>query len=120
VVIVTEATGWHVRPVDGLAVNVTVPVNVPSEVTVTVDEPELVARMPTGETGARETVKLALGVTVTPAAPFTVLNNVDADAAVPLTVTTKFAEGSGLQVTEIRPEELTVAVQPVGCVDVTA
>jgi hypothetical protein len=63
------------------------------------------------------TVKPANGSTVTeiPFAPFTVLDSVEAEAAVPVTVTTKLVTvGSGLQLTEIRPAVLTVAVQPAG------
>jgi len=116
---VTDGIGWHVRPVEGFGVNATVPAKLPTEVTVMVDEPELVARMVVGETVPRETVKLLLP-TVTPTAPFTALESVEAEAAVPFTVTTKLAEGRGLQVADIRPALLTVAVQPAGWVDVTA
>jgi hypothetical protein len=53
---VTEATGWHERPVEGLAASVTVPAKPATDVTVTVDEPELVARMLAGETAPSEIV----------------------------------------------------------------
>src|SRR2546428_91597 len=90
-------------------VKATVPAKLPTEVTVMVDEPELVARMVVGETVPRETVKLLLP-TVTPTAPFTALESVGAEAAVPFTVTTKLAEGRGLQAADIRPALITVAV----------
>ena len=111
---VTDAIARHVRPVEGFAANDTVPAKLFTEATVMVDEPELVARMVVGETVPRETVKEGPGLTVTPAAPFTALESVEAEAAVPFTVTTKLAEGRGLQVTDIRPALLTVAVQPAG------
>jgi hypothetical protein len=117
---VTEATGWHDKPAEGLAVNATVPVNVPIPVTVTVDEPELVARILVGETAPNETLKSAPTETDTPAAPLTDLTSVVAAAAVPVTVIVKEAAGRGLQVTDIRPAVLTVAVHPAGCVEVTA
>src|SRR5437016_4162624 len=104
---VTDATGWHDKPAEGLAVNATVPVNAPIPVTVTVDEPELVARILVGVTAPRVTAKLAPTETWTPAAPFTVLDKVEAEAAVPVTVTTKLAAGRELQVTDIRPALLT-------------
>jgi len=116
---VTDGIGWHVRPVEGFGFKATVPAKLPTEVTVMVDEPELVARMVVGETVLRETMKLLLP-TVTPAPPFTALESVEAEAAVPFTVTTKLVEGRGLQVADIRPALLTVAVQPAGWVDVTA
>ena len=120
VAMVTDATGWHDKPAEGLAVNATIPVKVPIPVTVTVDEPELVARTLVGETAPNETLKSAPTETATPAAPLTDLANVVAEAAVPVTVTVKEEDGRGLQLTDIRPAALTVAVQPAGCVEVIA
>ena len=120
VVSVTDAGVLQDRPLEGFAANDTVPAKVPIEVTVIVDEPKFVARILVGVTAPRVKVKLAPTETWTPAAPFTVLDKVEAEAAVPVTVTTKLAAGRELQVTDIRPALLTVAVQPVGWVDVTA
>ena len=108
---VTEAGVLQDRPLEGFAANDTVPAKVPTEVTVIVDEPEFVARILVGVTAPRVTVKLAPPETWTPAAPFTVLDKVEAEAAVPVTVTTKLALGRELQVTETRPAALTVSVQ---------
>ena len=111
---VTEVTGWQTRlGEEGLAVNVTKPAKVPIDCTVTTDDPDCVARTLAGETRPRETVKV-LVLTITPAAPLTALDSVEAAAAVPVTVTVKEADGRGLQVTDIRPAALTLAAQPVG------
>ena len=66
---VTPVIALQVSPVDGFAVNDTAPVKPFTEVTVMVDEPELVARlvasMLVGETAPRATVKVGAAPTVT-------------------------------------------------------
>jgi len=61
----TDVMGLQLRPVEGLAVNDTAPVKPFTEVTVMVDEPELVASMLVGETAPRATVKVGVPPTVT-------------------------------------------------------
>ena len=109
---VTDATGWQASPVDGLAVSATTPVNVPMEVTVTVEDPEFVARMLNGLTGPRVTVKLDC---VTLTKTLVVLDNVAGDVpVVPVIVRVKLAgDGIAVQLTvSVVPE--TLAMHPVG------
>jgi hypothetical protein len=92
----------------------TVPEKGPLGATVIMEVPATVANVVT-DVGFADTTNPGPIVTVIPAAPLTSLNSVEAEAAVPLTVTTKLVTvGSGLQLTEIRPAVLTVAVQPAG------
>jgi hypothetical protein len=110
---VTPVTALQTRPVDGFAANETAPTKPFTEVTVTVEVPELVARMLVGETGPRETVKVG--------APFTAtetvvdLDNVlGADPVVPVMVRVKVAGlGTEVQLT-VKTVPETLAVQPVG------
>ena len=91
VVMVTDATGWQTSPADGLAVRATTPVKVPIEVTVTVDDPEFVARILDGVTGLRVTVKLDC---VTMTETLVVLDSVaGAVPVVPVTSTVNPGEG---------------------------
>jgi hypothetical protein len=110
---VTDATGLQVRPAEGLAASVTAPAKPFTEVTVTVEDPELVARILDGETGPRETVKVCAPPTET--GTFSVLDNVAGpDPVVPFTVRVKVAGlGTELQLT-VRVVPETLAVQPVG------
>ena len=104
---VTEAGVLQVRPAEGFAASETVPANPPVEVTVIVEEPELVARIVEGVTALVETVKLGPGtVTVT----VTVL---DSAPEVPVTRTLNPVAGNGLQLTDKTAPGI-VAVQPVG------
>jgi hypothetical protein len=48
-----------VRPVEGFAVSVTVPAKLFTDATVTVEDPEFVARIAAGETAPVDTLKLA-------------------------------------------------------------
>jgi hypothetical protein len=101
------------RPVEGLAESDTVPAKPFTEVTVTVEDPELVARILDEETGPRETVKVCVPPTAT--GTFTVLDNVaGAEPVVPVKVRVKVAGlGTAVQLTDkLVPE--TLAVQPVG------
>ena len=80
---VTDATGLQVRPVEGFAESETTPAKPFTEVTVTVEDPELVARMLDGETGPVETRKVGPAETETSV----VLDNVlGATPVVPVTV----------------------------------
>ncbi len=109
---VTDAIGWQTSPAEGLTVNATVPVKVPTEVTVTVDDPEFVARILDGVTGPKDTVKVDC-VTVTET--LVVLDNVVGDVpVVPVIVRLKLAgDGMAVQLTvSVVPE--TLAVHPVG------
>jgi hypothetical protein len=110
---VTDATGLQTRPVAGFAESETAPAKPFTETTVTVEDPELVARIVDGETRPRETVKVG--------APFTatetdvVLESVlGAVPVVPVTVRVKVAGlGTAVQLTDkVVPD--TLAVQPVG------
>ena len=112
VVMVTDATGWQTSPVEGLAVNATTPVKVPMEVTVTMDEPEFVARILDGVTGPRATLKEDC---VTLTTTLVVLDNVvGAVPVMPVIVRVKLAgDGIAVQLTvSVVPE--TLAMHPVG------
>jgi hypothetical protein len=66
---VTPATALQRRPAEGFAESETAPAKPPREVTVTVEVPELVARILAGETGPVETLKS--GVVKVPYNPLT-------------------------------------------------
>jgi hypothetical protein len=109
---VTDATALQVRPVEGFAVNVTVPAKPFTEATVTSEVPELVARTSAGVTAPRETVKVCTPPTLTETV--VVLDNVTgAVPVVPVMVRVNVAGvGKAVQLTErVVPE--TLAVQPV-------
>jgi hypothetical protein len=113
---VTEATGSQERPVEGFAVSVTVPAKPFTEVTVTVEDPELVARTLEGVTAPRETVKVCGGgrgctVTITDVVLETVFGVVPVE---PVIVRVKLAGvGTAVQLT-VKTVVATLAVQPVG------
>ena len=101
------------RPAAGLAVSETAPAKPFTEVTVTVDVPELVASILDGVTAPRETVKVGTAPTATEIV--VVLASVfGAVPVVPVIVRLKVAGlGTEVQLTvSVVPE--TLAVQPVG------
>jgi hypothetical protein len=110
---VTPVMALQTRPVEGLAVSETAPAKLFTEVTVTVDVPELVARILDGATAPRETVKVGVPRTVT--GMLTVLDNVlGAVPVVPVIVRVKLAGlGTAVQLT-VKTVPETLAVQPVG------
>ena len=101
------------RPAAGLAVSETAPAKPFTEVTVTVEVPEVVARILAGATAPRETVKV--GAAPTEAETVVVLDNVlGAVPVVPVIVRVKVAgDGTAVQLTVNTVPE-TLAVQPVG------
>jgi hypothetical protein len=101
------------RPVEGLAESDTVPAKPFTEVTVTVEDPELVARIVDGAARPRDTVKVGAPFTATETA--VVLESVvGAVPVVPVIVKVKVAGlGTAVQLTvKVVPE--TLAVQLVG------
>jgi hypothetical protein len=110
---VTPATALQIRPVDGLAVNETAPAKPFTDITVTVDVPELVARTPAGVTAPRETVKVGTAPTATETV--VVLESVfGVVPVVPVIVKVKVAGlGTAVQLT-VKTVPETLAVQPVG------
>ena len=103
------------RPVEGLATSETAPAKPFTEVTVTVDVPELVASILDGVTAPRETVKVGTAPTATEIV--VVLASVfGALPVVPVIVRLKVAGlGTEVQLT-VRVVPETLAVQPVGAV----
>jgi hypothetical protein len=102
--------------VEGFAESVTVPAKPFTEATVTVEDPESVARMLDGTTGSRETVKVVIGTgTGTVTETSVVLDNVlGAVPVVPVTVRVNgLGVGGAVQLT-VRVVPNTLAVQPVG------
>jgi hypothetical protein len=110
---VTPETALQMRPVDGFAVNETVPAKLFTEVTVMVEVPELVARTLAGTTAPRETVKVGTAPTATETV--VVLASVfGVVPVVPVIVRLKVA-GLGIEVQlRVRTVPETLAVQPVG------
>jgi hypothetical protein len=101
--------------VEGFAESDTVPAKPFTEATVTVEDPELVARILDGATGPVETVKVGTSAAVTETETVVVLDNVlGAVPVVPVIVRVKLAGlGTAVQLTE-RDVAETLAVQPVG------
>jgi hypothetical protein len=111
---VTDVRALQRRPVEGFAESDTVPTKPFTEVTVTVEDPELVARILDGETGPVETVKVGTRAAVTETDTVVVLDNVlGAVPVMPVIVIVKLAGvGTAVQLTDkVVPE--TLAVQPV-------
>jgi hypothetical protein len=110
---VTPATALQMRPADGFAVNETAPAKLFTEVTVTTEVPELVARILAGVTAPRETVKV--GAPPTETETVVVLDNaLGAEPVVPVIVRVKVAGvGTEVQLT-VKTVPETLAVQPVG------
>ena len=110
---VTPATALQTRPVEGLAARDTAPAKPFTELTVTIDVPELVASILDGVTAPGETVKVGTAPTATEIV--VVLASVfGAVPVVPVIVRLKVAGlGTEVQLTvSVVPE--TLAVQPVG------
>jgi hypothetical protein len=110
---VTPATALQMKPVEGFAVSETAPAKPFTEVTVTVEVPELVARILNGVTAPRETVKVGAPPTATETV--VVLESVlGVVPVVPVMVSVKVAgEGTAVQLT-VKTVPETLAVQPVG------
>jgi hypothetical protein len=112
---VTDATALQTRPVAGFAESETAPAKPFTETTVTVEDPELVARIVDGETGPRETVKVGAPFTATET-DVVLASVLGAVPVVPVTVRVNgFGVGIAVQLTDkVVPD--TLAVQPVGAV----
>ena len=110
---VTEVTELHRRPVEGFAESVTVPVKPFTDVTVTVDVPESVARILAGLTAPSETVKVGTPPTETETV-VVLASVVGAVPVVPVIVRVKVAGvGTAVQLT-VKTVPETLAEQPVG------
>jgi hypothetical protein len=100
---------------EGLVDKETVPAKPFREVTVTVEVPELVARIPTGVTAPSETPKVGAGLTET-GTLIVLVKVLGAEPVVPVTVRVKLAGlGTAVQLTLKRVPE-TLAVHPVGAI----
>jgi hypothetical protein len=110
---VTPATALQTRPVEGLAARDTAPAKPFTEVTVIVEDPELVARTLAGVTVPSETVKVAAPDTATET-DVVLASVLGAVPVVPVTVRANgFGLGAAVQLT-VKTVPETLAVQPVG------
>jgi hypothetical protein len=109
---VTPVTALQISPFEGFADNDTAPAKPLTELTVTVDVPELVARTLDGTTGLSEIVKV--GTPPTETETLVVLESVlGAVPVVPVIVRVKVAGvGTAVQLT-VKTVPETLAVQPV-------
>jgi hypothetical protein len=110
---VTPVIALHTSPVAGFAARDTAPAKPFTEVTVTVDVPELVARTLAGVTAPRDTVKVAAPDTATET-EVVLARVLGAVPVVPVTVSANgFGVGAAVQLT-VKTVPETLAVHPVG------